>query len=168
MWLIGEVPDRIRREFLLRLTKGSNGISTSLRQPLYVGVACGSPCVAPHHGLVRRRSHRYGLLGESPEGFSSAPRIPSVETKREFIQVVVEVLPADRTLVGAQQPPLQQRGYQMNARQQVRRRFLPSLQEGDTVPVALSFQGIVSRPAVGMNQTAGLNGVLHKGHEALS
>src|SRR3974390_1764438 len=56
----------------------------------------------------------------------------------------------------------------MNPWQQVRRRFLPPLQEGDAVPVALPFQGIVSRPAVGMNQTPGFNGVLHKGHQALS
>src|SRR6266498_2911264 len=41
-------------------------------------------------------------------------------------QVVVQVLTADRTLVRAQQPSLQQRRHQMDSRQQLRRRFLLS------------------------------------------
>jgi hypothetical protein len=86
-----------------------------------------------YHRLVRQRSHRYGLLGKAQEELSSATRAPSIETKREFVEVVVQVLSADRTLVRAQQPAFQQRSRQMNSRQQFRGRFLLSLQEGDPV-----------------------------------
>ena len=39
----------------------------------------------------------------------------SIEAEGELVQV----LPADRTLVRAQEPPLQQRGHQMDSRQQL-------------------------------------------------
>src|SRR5215208_4520356 len=55
----------------------------------------------------------------------------------------------------------------MNSRQQLRRCFLLSLQERDAVTVALAFQGIVSDPAIGMNDAAGFNGFLDKRHETL-
>ena len=70
-------------------------------------VGTGSLGVALHQRLVRRWPDRYGLLGESPEELSSATRVSSIETKRELIQVVLQVLPADRPLVRAQQPALQ-------------------------------------------------------------
>ncbi len=85
--------------------------------------------------LVRHRSHRYSLLGKAQEELSSATRTPSIETKREFVEVVVEVLFADRTLVRARQPAFQQRSRQMNSRQQFRGRFLLSLQKGYPVTV---------------------------------
>src|SRR5450759_1023132 len=55
----------------------------------------------------------------------------------------------------------------MNSRQQLRRRFLLSFQKGDAVTVALAFQGIVSDPAVGVNDAAAFNGLLHERHQAL-
>ena len=108
---------------------------------------------ALHHRLVRRRSHRYGLLGEAQEELSSATRVSSIETKRELVHVVLQVVPADRTLVRAQQPALQQRRHTMNPRQQLRRGFLLFLQECDAVTVALPFQGKLPDPAVGVNDT---------------
>ena len=88
---------------------------------------------ALHDRLVRRGSHSHGLFGEAEEELSSATRVPSIETKRELVQVVVQVFPAYRALVRAQQPTLQQRGHQMNSRQQFRCRFLLALQECDAV-----------------------------------
>ena len=57
------------------------------------------------------RRHRHGLLGEAQEQLPSATRIPPVEAEGELVQVVVQVLSADRTLMSAQQPALQQRCY---------------------------------------------------------
>ena len=46
--------------------------------------------------------HCYSLLGESEEQFASASRPAPVETKGEFIQVVLEMLCAYRSLMRAQ------------------------------------------------------------------
>ena len=44
-----------------------------------------------------RRSHGHGLLAEAQKEIPWAARVPSIETKRELIQVIVQVLPIDRT-----------------------------------------------------------------------
>ena len=40
---------------------------------------------------------------------------PPVEAKREFIQIVIEMLLADRALMGSHHPPFEVRDGQMNA-----------------------------------------------------
>src|SRR5713101_2661035 len=59
--------------------------------PIYCGWR-RQPWRSTHHRLLRRRSHRYGLLGEAQEDLSSATRVPSIETKRELVHVVIQVL----------------------------------------------------------------------------
>jgi hypothetical protein len=42
---------------------------------------------------------------------------PSVEPESEFVQVLLQVVGLDGALVGAQQPPLEQRSHPVDARQ---------------------------------------------------
>ena len=56
------------------------------------------------------------LLEQAVEQFSSGARRPAVETKRELVEVVFQVLRADGPLVGSENPPLEQRGDAMDAR----------------------------------------------------
>src|SRR5215471_2321607 len=77
------------------------------------------------------------------------------------------MLPANRTLMRAQQPALEERCDHMNPWQQLGCRFLLPFQERDAVTIALPFQRIVSGPAVGVDLSARFNGLLDKWHETL-
>ena len=56
--------------------------------------------------LKRKRFQCYGLLGKPIEEFATAFGVAPVESERELIQVIVQILPANGALVSAQQPPL--------------------------------------------------------------
>ena len=49
-----------------------------------------------------------GLLNEAIEEEASSTRRPSVEAEGEFIEVIVQVFLADRTVVRSQPPPLEE------------------------------------------------------------
>ena len=53
-----------------------------------------------------RRSH--GLLNQSIEEFGPAAGLASVESEHELVEVIIQMLAGDSTLVGSQRPPLQQ------------------------------------------------------------
>ena len=99
----------------------------------------------------------------------SLPRFltPPVEAERELIQVVVEVLVAHGPLVGAHQPPFEQRDCAVNARQQLRRRLFLPLQKSHVVMVAIALQGPISQPPVSVDDAAGFDRVPNKGDEVL-
>ena len=63
-----------------------------------------------NQGRVWNRIDRNSLLDEPVEQFTTVPRGPAVESKRVFVEVVVQMLMTDSALMGSQQPPLQQRG----------------------------------------------------------
>ena len=110
--------------------------------------------VALHSRLVWRSPDHYGLLSEAREQLASAARSAPIEPKGELVEVVVQVLETYGSLMGAQQPALQQRDDPMNARQQFGRRFLLAPQEGDPVAVAVPLQGLVAQPPVRMHDAA--------------
>src|SRR5262249_10924432 len=56
------------------------------------------------------------LLDEPVEEHPAGPRRAPVEPERELIEVVGEVLAIDGTLVGAEEPSLEQRGHPVDAR----------------------------------------------------
>ena len=58
-----------------------------------------------------------------------ATRFPPVEAEGEFVQVIVQVLQAYRSLVRAHQPPLEEGDHPMNSRHQFRWSLLLSLQK---------------------------------------
>ena len=50
------------------------------------------------------RIDSHSLLREAKEELTSTLRSPSVEAERELVQIVVEVLMADGSLMGSEQP----------------------------------------------------------------
>jgi hypothetical protein len=75
-------------------------------------------------------------------------RSTTVESKRELIEVIVKMRGADGTLMGSQEPPLQQRRNQVNAGQQFVRRFRVIIQERDAMAVAMRLEPIVTQPPI--------------------
>lgn len=63
------------------------------------------------------------LLNHSVEEFPSVLGAPPVEPEGEFVEIEFQMLVADRPLVSAQYPSLQQRRDQVNPGQQFRSRF---------------------------------------------
>jgi len=52
---------------------------------------------ALHDRLVRRWFRGHGSPGETQEELSAATRVPSLEAEGDLVQIVVQVLPGDRT-----------------------------------------------------------------------
>src|SRR5213080_1496610 len=72
----------------------------------------------------------------------------------------------DGPLMRAQQPAFQQRDDPMDARQQFRRIALAA-QDRDLTSVAFAVEGQVAQPTIRMHNTAGLNRLLHEGHQTV-
>src|SRR5213595_1459580 len=72
----------------------------------------------------------------------------------------------DGPLMRAQQPAFQQRDDPMDARQQFRRIALAA-QDRDLTSVAFAVEGEVAQPTIRMHNTAGLNRLLHEGHQTV-
>jgi hypothetical protein len=64
------------------------------------------------------------LLEETIEQLATMPRSPAVESERELVQVIVQMLPTHSPLMRAEQPAFQQRGYAVDTRQKLRGRFV--------------------------------------------
>ena len=62
----------------------------------------------------------YGLLHEAKKELAPAFGSPPVESERELIQVVIEMLVADRSLVGSRQPPFEEADHAVNSWHQLR------------------------------------------------
>src|ERR1019366_4026179 len=58
----------------------------------------------------------YGLLHEAGKELAPAVGSPPVESELELIQVVIEMLVADRSLVGSHQPPFEEADHAVNSR----------------------------------------------------
>src|SRR5260370_37567437 len=77
-------------------------------------IYCGS-------GQRRKRDWLYwdGLLSQSVEQLASGGRLASVETEREFVEIIVEMVVANRSLVCPKQPPFEQREHSVRSGQEV-------------------------------------------------
>ena len=62
----------------------------------------------------------HGLLREAKEELAPTLGLPAIDPERELIQIVVEVLMADRSLVGSNQPPFEQGDHTVNPWHQLR------------------------------------------------
>jgi len=105
-------------------------------------------------------------LHETEEEFAAALGLPTIEAKRELIQVVREVLVRDGPLMGSQQPALQQRGNPVDTRHQLGGILPPPAQSGDLTRVAFAVQTGVTLPTIGVNRAARFDTVLHEGMKA--
>ena len=105
---------------------------------------------------------RNGLLHQAEEQLPAAFRSPSIESERELIQVVIEMLVADGPLVGSHEPSLEKRDDSMDARQQFRSGLLAAFDDAHLVKVSLGRHAAVAGPAIGMQYAAPLDGVHQK------
>ncbi len=74
----------------------------------------------------------------------------AVESEGEFPQVAVEVLEADRSLVGAEDPALEQREHQMNPRQHLRGRLVELRDHRYDVLITRVAKAGIAVPTIGM------------------
>src|SRR5437879_9897921 len=72
----------------------------------------------------------------------------------------------DRSLVGSDQPPLEQGDHAVNPWHQLRWSLLLPFEKSDLVLVALVLQGQVPQPAVGVDDAAGCDRILNKWNHA--
>src|SRR5258708_35339212 len=107
------------------------------------------------------------MLRKAVEKLPSIAGPTPVEPKREFVEVVFQVLMAHPSLMSPQNPALQQRRDTVHPRQQFRRGFLLALQEGYFMRVASPFERIVADPPVSMHGAAWLNRLIHELHQAV-
>lgn len=73
-----------------------------------------------------------------------------------------------RAVMGAEQPPLEQRDDLMDVGQQLRGRFSLTLEKRDATPVPVPPQRLIAKPAVRVHQAAGFDGVLDEAGQARS
>jgi hypothetical protein len=62
-------------------------------------------------GCKRGRIYLHSLLGQAIEQFVARGRRTTVESKGELVEIIIQVMVSDRTLMGAEQPSLQQRDH---------------------------------------------------------
>jgi hypothetical protein len=108
----------------------------------------------------------HSLLREAKEELTSTLRSPSVEAKRELVQIVVEILVADGSLMGSEQPTFEERDNLVHSRHQFRRSLLLTTQKRDLVRIALALQWEVAQPPISVDDTTGCDRILHKRNQA--
>jgi len=74
--------------------------------------------------LIRDGIDGNSLLRQAKEELTPTPGAATVEPNSELIQIVIQILMADRSLVSSDQPTFKQGDHSVNARQQLRRSFL--------------------------------------------
>ena len=72
-----------------------------------VPVGPAPPAVATDEGPERGRFGRHHLLEQPVEEQPTVPRAAAVEAEGELVEVIVELVRLDRSLVGAEQPALE-------------------------------------------------------------
>ena len=100
-------------------------------------------------GAVGGRLGEDGLLDQAGEAVGDALGGPAVEAEDVLVEIGLQVLGADRTMVGAQQPALGEPEDQVDGRQ-AERGVAPGPGERDRlVGVARGLEPAIARPAVG-------------------
>ena len=126
---------------------------------------CGLAAVSPNQTFIPHWRRSHGLLNQSIEEFGPAAGLASVESERELVEVIIQMLAGDSTLVGAQQPPLQQGRHTVHARQQDRSRFATSADHPGSVQISERVQSFVALPSVCDHGGPGHDRFLHESME---
>src|SRR5438128_431659 len=116
---------------------------------------------------VRRWLYGHGLLREPKKQEPAVSGGPPVEAECELVQVVVQMCRAHSTLMGPEQPTLEQRDDAVHPWQTLRCQVVSSSQQRDPMAIALGFQPVVAVPPIGMHEAARRDHVLHKGVQAV-
>ena len=107
-----------------------------------------------------------GLLDETIEQFPSLVGRASIETERELVKVVVEMIFPNSALVGSQQPSFEESGDSVDTRQKLVGQFLAPADICDLVFIAVAAQIDVPFPPVGVNDRSRLNRFLNEWQQA--
>ena len=108
----------------------------------------------PDQFLVGSRSDLGGLLCDPVEELSSRRRLAPVEAEDEFVEVILEVLVPDGSLVCSEHPPLEQGNRSVDSW----KHMLPVLETTLDVPVMdVSFYLTVGVEPVRANRTPGFH-----------
>ena len=97
------------------------------------------------------------MLQEAVEEQAATPRAATVEAEGELVEVSIEVLVADATLVGAQQPTLEKARDAVHARHHDMRGIILLAHDRPLVLVAALRELPVRLPPVGVDGRAGLH-----------
>ena len=97
------------------------------------------------------RFYLNGLLGQTVEQLAPGRRLAAVEPERKFVEVIVQVILANGTLVRTQQPTLQKRDDRVHSWQQMSALGLTAL---DEPIVKITLQTQVRRQAIGLHRAA--------------
>src|SRR5664280_2059831 len=118
--------------------------------------------------MVRGRVNLCRLLNQPVEQLPAVLGGPAIEPEGEFVEVVVEMLGTDRTLMRSQQPPLQQGYDAVSVRKQIglgSRQAQPPL-FARLMLIAKRCQTVISTPSVGLHHAARLKAALDKATKA--
>jgi len=114
---------------------------------------------AANHTVIWGRFYVQGLLYQPVEELAPRTGFSPIKSKREFIQIVIQMVPTHRPLVSSKQPAFEQPCDQMNPGQQLDGGVLTfSTQNRNLMMVSIFFQAPVALPSIGMHDTAWLNG----------
>jgi len=111
----------------------------------------------------RNRVCLHCLLSQSIEQFAARSRRSAVESKCEFVEVVIQVGVRNRALMGAEQPSFEQRDRAMDARKQVFSGILMAL---NLAIMNVSLHSEVGGKAVGSNRAPRHNGLSDESMES--
>jgi hypothetical protein len=107
------------------------------------------------------------LLEKSIEQHSTDTRIPSIETKGVFIQIIVQVLSAYGSLVSTEQPSFLQRGNSVNNRHKNMGRFSNRCNIYFLIDVLQALKFVVTTPTVGANFGTKLHNIANEWYQAI-
>ena len=112
--------------------------------------------------------HSNRLLKQPVEEHSPGARSPAVKAEGEFIQVSLQVVGANRPLMGAHQPPFYESGDSVHSRENFVSIFAGTLDGGTLVGVIGPGCSWIGCQSVSMDRGAGLNMIQEKGSQSAS
>src|ERR1039457_4621182 len=134
--MLAKLVDWIKEQYMTE--KSVSWLFPSLRLAVLAPTGCGLPRCPLRtfdHGLVRNGIDGDCLLRQAVEELATVARPAPIETKREFVKVVIEVLVCHGSLVRTHQPAFEQRHHQMYPRHEYRWRFAFAMQKSDLMIV---------------------------------
>src|SRR5271167_5113928 len=115
---------RSGRLYKLELPILRSGYPLHSPSPYRLWFAFRLPEVRVNYPVMGDRIDGHSLLRQAQEKFASTLGSPAIEPERELIQIVVQVLMTDCSLVGSHQPPFEQGDHKVNPWHQLRRSLL--------------------------------------------
>ena len=143
-------------------------VSPWLRSPQYVVVEFLGSSHMLNNILVWNRINGYRILNKSVKKFASIPRSPAIEAKREFIEVVIQMLGTDSTLMSTKYPSFQKRHNAMYQRQKLSSRSAGTFYYSNFMSIPVGFDSAITFPPIGANNATRLNRLYNERKEAFS